>query len=111
MQSVLNHIERIKEKPHHHRKQIAYLYAGIGTAMIALVWLGASLFTGAFLIRDSSLTRSSENASITVDASQSLAGAAAALPQGAAAPAGIQIIDAATSSASAKQPERTVLPF
>lgn len=108
MRSVVRHIEKIREQPHNVRKQIAYTYAGIGTGIIAIVWLGASLATGAFLIRDSSLTREASDSGVTAGASQ-MAGAAAALPS-AAAPSVITIVDAA-STTDAKQPERTIIPF
>ncbi len=119
MQSVFHHINRAKKQSHPVRKQIAYVGAGIGTGIIALIWLATSLATDAFLIHDSSLTRGlNEDTGVTaVDANQlaglpaGQAGVAAALSSDSSAPASIKIIDAPTSSASAKQPERTVLPF
>ncbi len=116
MQSIFHHISHAKKQPHHVRKQIAYIGAGIGAGIIGLIWLGTSLATGAFLIHDSSLTRGLENQNegvTAVDTSQGLAGvgAVSALSNDSSAPASIKIIDAPTSSASAKQLERTVLPF
>ena len=112
MQSVVNHIEQLKGKPYHHRKRITYLYAGIGAGAIGLVWLIASLATGAFLIHDSLLTRdSSGEGTAVIEANQRIAGAAAALTTDAGAPAELKIIDTKPTSARTKQPEHTVMPF
>ena len=113
MHSILHHINRAKERPHHERKRIAYVGAGIGAGAIGLIWLGVSLSTGAFLIHDSSLTRGLDtNQGVTAaPTDEGVAGAAAALPGDTSGPAQIQIVDAATSSTGAAQPQQTTLPF
>ena len=54
MKILLKHIDRIKEKPHHVRKQVAFAAAGTITALIAISWVATSLATGAFALKDTS---------------------------------------------------------
>ncbi len=110
MQALFDHIARVKTKPHHVRKQVAFTYAAVGTSIITLVWLIASLATGAFAIRNAD--EGVQPSVTTVENSQGLAGAAAAFPGNAAAsaPAQIRIIDS-TNSAAKKTIEQTTLPF
>ncbi len=117
MKTIFDHIERVKAQPHHIRKQVAFVSAAAGAALIALVWLVGSITTGAFSIKGTSFASGTEqpSASVTSDtsASQNLAGAgaAAALPQSVNTPAHIQIIDATPSTANKKQAEQTTIPF
>lgn len=114
MKTILHHIERVKGKPHHIRKRIAFSIAAGGAGLVALVWLAASLGTGAFAIRGASFADAAlgESAVATgaVSDSQNLAGAAAAL-EDAAGPARIEIVDTAPTTATKKQAERTTIPF
>jgi hypothetical protein len=117
MKTIFEHIDRVKAKPHHIRKQIAFVSAAVGAGLIALVWLVGSVTTGAFSIKGSSFAANAEQGS-TVTAggdtsgNQNLAGvgAAAALPD-ASVPAHIEIIDAASATAGQKQAEQTTIPF
>lgn len=121
MKTIFDHIERIKGKPHHARKRIAFTAAASGAALIGLVWLVGNLSTGAFLIQGSTFADSVGQGSVTAvgssDGSQGLAGAAAALPAsdqnstGANEPAHIEIIDTASSTAAQPKAEQTVIPF
>lgn len=111
MKAIIDHIEKIKQKPHHHRKQIAYAYASVITAVIVFVWLSASLATGAFYIKDSSLTRNGDTQAESINSSQIAGVSAFGQDENANSQARIIIIDSASSSSKTKQPEKTVLPF
>lgn len=114
MKTVFEHIEYVRERPHHVRKQIAIAAAASGTALIALVWFIGSISTGAFSIKEnSSLASESDAAAGSISANQNLAGAgaAAALPQAADAPAHIEIVDTAPPAAGEKRAEPTTIPF
>jgi hypothetical protein len=110
MKTVFEHINHLKGKPHHIRKQIAFGAAAGTTAIIAVVWLAASLATDAFAIRGASFDER-QTPSVTTDTHSGLAGAAAALPEVSdRVPAYIEIVD--TSAAlPKKQAEQTTLPF
>jgi hypothetical protein len=118
MSRVLDHIERIKKQPHHVRKQITFGAAGLGTALIALVWLVGNLSAGRFAIQPNSFADSvNGQAVVTVDSTgqKQVAGAAEALQSGnilgTRRPAAhIQIVDTSTTTTS-KQAERTIIPF
>ena len=111
MKILLKHIDRIKEKPHHVRKQVAFAAAGTITALIAIFWVATSLATGAFALKDTSFadaTGGSAGLAASGSEAENLAGAAAAF--GAPpAPARIEIVDAASSTG--KKPEPTIIPF
>lgn len=117
MKTLFDHIDYVKGKPHHVRKRVALGAATLGSALVALVWLAGSSATGAFALHGSDFAMSTgqENVIATTSdsGSQNLAGvgAAAAVQQDAALPAHIEIIDAVSASAPAKQSEQTVLPF
>jgi hypothetical protein len=114
MRTVFEHIDHIKTKPHHIRKKVAFGAAGAVTGLVAFVWLGTSLATGAFAIQGSNFADSTGQdtpvETITEDPNDNLAGAAAALPHDNSGPARIEIVNVATTSAS-KEPERTTIPF
>ncbi len=113
MRTLADHIERIKGKPHHVRRRAAFGAAALGTALVAFAWLAASFSTGAFALHATSFAESTgqEGARAPAGAAENLAGAAAALPSDARAPARIEIIDAATSSGPAASAPQTVIPF
>ncbi|HUY05215.1 MAG TPA: hypothetical protein VMV62_00615 [Candidatus Paceibacterota bacterium] len=114
MKNLFDHIERIKGKPHHVRKQIAFGAAAGLSAFIALVWFAGSIATGAFAIRNTSFAANTaqENTVATTSASgdQGLAGAAAAV-QDANAPAHIEIVDTGAAAPAKSTPTQTILPF
>lgn len=115
MKTVFEHIENVKGKPHHVRQRVAMSAAVLGSAFIALVWLGVNSMTGAFAIQGSSFALSTEaddvaTTSAAADTS-ALAGAAAALPSTSASePAHIEIVDT-TPAPAAKKSDPTILPF
>ncbi len=115
MKTIFDHIELVKGKPHHIRKQVAFASATVGAAFIALVWLAGSLSTGVFSIQESSFagaTGQEPSAVAGEPGNQNLAGvgAASALPESVNTPAHIEIIDAASPSVK-KQAEQTTIPF
>ncbi len=114
MKNIFDHIERIKGKPHHVRKQIAFGTATAVSAFIALVWLVGSVATGAFAIQETSfaVNTAQANTVATTSASgdQGLAGAAAAV-QDANAPAHIEIVDTNPTAPAKSTPTQTILPF
>jgi hypothetical protein len=115
MKTIFEHIEYVKGKPHHIRKQVAFAAAAGITALIALVWLGASLGTGVLALKGNSFADSAKGTGTlttgTADKNAALAGAAAALPNtNQNAPAHIEIVDTSSPS-SGKKAEQTTLPF
>lgn len=114
MKTVFDHIDLVKEKPHHIRKRVAFSVAGAGTALIALVWLVGSASLGKFAIAGSSFADSVGQEGVIVTNSdgtskRNLAGAAASL-ESLAAPH-IEIVDTATSSSKKVKAEQTIIPF
>ncbi len=111
MQALFNHIERMKTKPHHVRKQVAFMYAAVGTGLIALVWFIANLSAGSFAIKNTSFADSvAQTPVVTVpEQSSGLAGAAGAASTDASAPAHIEIVN--TTPTPAPKAEPTTLPF
>lgn len=118
MKKFFEHLDRVKERPHHVRRKIAFAAAFAGTAVIALAWFAITLGTGAFAIQGSSFADSTgQGGTGTVASSDGgtsgLAGAAAALPPAPAEnkAAHIEIVDAKPATTSASRSEATVIPF
>lgn len=113
MQVILNHIETVKEKPHHIRRQVAFAVAGGLAAFIGLVWLIGSLSLGAFAIKGSTFADAAGEGSFTPseygDGTSQLAGAAAARLNSAES-ARIEIVDVPAASKKSQQ-EQTIIPF
>jgi hypothetical protein len=115
MKTIFEHIEYVKGKPHHIRKQITLLTAGGLTALVALVWFFGTLSSGAFAIQgnnfaDSTGAESPVVAGTSNSSDSGIAGAAAAISD-TNAPAHIEIVDTSTSTNSGKKVEPTVIPF
>ena len=112
MQKIAHHIARIREKPHHIRKQIAFATAAGIAGFIGLVWLVGSAVTGAFAIQASSFAAVAAADNVVATTSTSLpaglAGAAAAVDT--SGPARIEIVDT-NPVATTTPPAPTVLPF
>ncbi len=117
MKTIFDHNERVKGKPHHIRKRVAFASAAIATILIAVVWFVGSVSSGAFSIQGSSFSSiagqgGGVNSSNGAQGNQNLAGvgAASTISQSPDIPAHIEIIDA-PSTAARKQTEQTTLPF
>ncbi|MHB8860641.1 MAG: hypothetical protein ACYC48_02805 [Minisyncoccota bacterium] len=116
MKNIFDHIEHVKAKPHHIRKQVAFGVAAGTSALIGLIWLVGSFETGAFAIQGSNFAMGTgqESAVATTSASgdQGLAGVAAASAlQDASAPAHIEIVDTSSQAPQKSQSDQTILPF
>ncbi len=118
MKKIIHHVERVKGQPHHVRKQVVFGVAGSVTGLVAFIWLGTSLATGAFAIEGSNFAQSTSNTG-TVETvapgTSQLAGAAAAFEASQGEPR-IQIVDTTASSSVEAEPPRdggneTVIPF
>jgi hypothetical protein len=115
MKTIFEHIEYVKGKPHHIRKQITLAIAGGVTALIALVWFFGTLSSGAFAIQGSNFADSTGAEPAVVAGTNNpsdsgIAGAAAAIPDK-NAPAHIEIINSSPATSSEKKVEPTVIPF
>jgi hypothetical protein len=115
MKTIFEHIEYVKGKPHHIRKQITLAIAGGLTALIALVWFFGTLSSGAFAIQGSTFAESTgaEPAvatGVNNSSDNGIAGAAAALPEN-GTQAHIEIINSSPATSSEKKVEQTVIPF
>lgn len=114
MRRVFDHIERVKEKPHHVRRGIAFGSAGLIAAVIGLTWFSVSFSSGAFAIQGSSFADATQGSdTVTTQGSQdtSLLGAAAAA-DAESGPARIEVVNAATSSTATSAPsDKRVIPF
>jgi 3-hydroxy-3-methylglutaryl CoA synthase len=116
MKTVFEHIEHIKGKPHHIRKQVAFAVAAGTSGLIAFVWLAANLATGSFAIQGSdfamSASRGDTIATTTSAVAEGLAGVgAAAFLQKENAPAHVEIVDTSVAQPAKTQPEQTTIPF
>lgn len=113
MISLASHIERVKGKPHHIRRQVAFAVAAVGATLIALVWATISIATNSFAIQGSNFAESTGQVPAVAtgsNANAGLAGAAGAAA-GQSEAAGIEIIDTGTSSTLKPASEPTVIPF
>ncbi len=110
--TVFDHIERLRGKPHHVRKQIAYGGAFAISAVIGILWFGVSLASGSFALHPTSFAEATAGRATVAETGGGgegvLAGAAASLSGAAPAPA-IEVVDVAPAPAPA--PEATVIPF
>ncbi|MDP2654958.1 MAG: hypothetical protein Q8P17_00085 [bacterium] len=114
MKTIFEHINRVKSKPHHIRRRVAFSAAAVGTAVIALVWLVGSLGTGAFALKSSSFADNAGEETIVSENgdSKDLSGVAAVLQSAPASePARIEIVDSAKPESSSNKTEQTVIPF
>jgi len=120
MKTIFEHIETAKGKPHHIRKRIVFTAAGVGTALVALIWFAGTVSSNAFAIQGSNFADSTGQESVITTSPDSgsqkgLAGAAAALqdsrPPAGGAPAHIEIVDTSPATSTKKQAEQTTIPF
>lgn len=114
MKTIFDHIEHVKGKPHHVRRQVAFATAGGGAALVALVWLVGNLALGTFAIKSTSFAEATEGVSVVAAndsaAGGNFAGVASVFPD-VSAPARIEIVDTASSSGASGRAERTTIPF
>ncbi len=119
MRTLFAHIDRIKQKPHDVRRQIALASAFALTALVAAVWFVAVVSTGTFAIQGASFAdganRQAELVASPSASDSSLLGAASAAFGYDSSPARIEIVSSETSSTLSEnkdqQAEQTVIPF
>ena len=116
MKTIFDHIDTVKAQPHHIREKVAFGVAGAAAGIVALAWFFGVFATGTFAIADTSFAQSSGVGGAAVaavapqDTNYGVAGAAAAIPSSAEAPAGIEIVDAPAKTTPAAS-DRTYIPF
>jgi hypothetical protein len=122
---MLQHIERLRNKPEHVRKNIALGTAGALAALVFLGWGAATVAGGTLALGSNSLTPDATAplaaaAAQTSSSFSNLVGAVGAAPDGTSGTdtVGLQIVDNGTSStigsktaATTSAPEQTVIPF
>lgn len=116
MKTLAHHIEHVRGRPPHVRKQITFALALGVTALIALLWLVISLETGAFYIQGTSFADAGNAAATTASApsNTSLLGSAISAFSGTTTPAQLQVVNPTpTASAPQENPSQTqtVIPF
>lgn len=109
MQVLFDSIEHVKTKPHHVRRQVAFVVAGGVAGLIGLVWLVGSLSMGTFALKPNSFADVGTQPGVYSDISSSqVAGVAAANASDEQEDA-IVVVDA--PKPSSKGAEQTVIPF
>lgn len=116
MKTISQHLARVQQQPHHLRQKTMFAAAGIGTAIIALVWFIGSLATGAFAIQTGPIANEFTGATSTSNQqakipANSVAGAASAFSNTNNTPAHIEIVNTTPASSSTPQAEPTTIPF
>ena len=107
---LTRHLDLVREQPEPIKRQIALNAAGALTIVIALIWLGVSLGTGAFALGKTPFGGvAADTKAPTV--SETVAGAAAALTTNKAAHIEIVTVGESSSLSDTKTDEPTILPF
>lgn len=117
MRTLGEHLDRVREQPHHVRRRFALGSAGALTALIGVVWLGASLATGAFALKGSNFAEvtGAETAEVAAEgqgAAPGVAAAAAAAPK--SERAHVEVVPSDTGMPSKPPPPPpgpTIIPF
>lgn len=108
---MIDFIERLRAKPEHVRKHIAFFAASSITGLVALMWFGAFVSSGA-LSRSAPSQTNAVTAAFTEHEGASLLGAIGALTT--REDGSIQVVETtASSTAGSKEApeERTTIPF
>ncbi len=121
---IIDHIDRLREKPEHVRHRIAVLTAAGITGIVAVTWMGAlassgtlALKTGATPENGSGTGEVTKTISESTSAFSNLMGAAGAAFNATSTEAALQIIETRTSSTldakvgPANATNKTVIPF
>lgn len=117
---IIEHIDRLREKPEHVRHRIAVLTAASITGLVAVTWMGALASSGTLALKATETAPDKEmSESITESTSTftNLMGAAGAAFNATSTEAALQIIETRTSStldarvAPANATNKTVIPF
>ena len=117
---IIEHIDRLREKPEHVRHRIAVLTAAGITGLVAVTWMGALATSETFALKTTETapeTEMSESISESTSAFSNLMGAAGAAFSGTSSVAALDIVETRTSStldtkvAPANNTNKTVIPF
>jgi len=122
---IIEHIDRLREKPEHVRHRIAVLTAAGITGLVAVTWMGALATSGALALKTDAETEtrtgSGDDMAVALNESTSafsnLMGAAGAAFGATSTEAALQIIETRTSSTldtnvgPANNTNKTVIPF
>jgi hypothetical protein len=110
MKVILHHINKVKEKPHHVRRQVAFSAALVVTGAIALVWFALLASSGTFALGDANFADSVT--ATTPEVVEPTPAGLAAVASGVepSEPAHIEIVDS-ESKRQTKQAEPTIVPF
>jgi len=113
---MLHHIHRLKSKPEHVRKNIAFVSAGALTALVALGWMAATVAGGTLALAPTPLDQGNA-AALTNAASQTsssfsqLLGAVGAATSATSSAPALHIVDSVPETAATPAAQKTVIPF
>lgn len=95
-----DHLDRLRTKPHHVRRRIAFVTSLGITGFVALGWMGAMATSGSLALATPSITEEETGLSLTETKSNfsELMGAAGAALTASSAPARITVVDGTVSS-------------
>lgn len=117
---IIEHIDRLREKPEHVRHRIAVLTAAGISGLVAVTWMGALATSGSLALKATEIAPSTEVAASISDSASSfsnLMGAAGAAFNPSSSEAELDIVETRTSStldaqvAPANNTHKTVIPF
>lgn len=117
---IIEHIDRLREKPEHVRHRIAVLTAAGITGLVAVTWMGALASSGTLALKSTETqpdTEVSKSISESTSAFSNLMGAAGAAFNATSTQAALDIIETRTSSTldaqvqPANATNKTVIPF
>ena len=117
---IIEHIDRLREKPEHVRHRIAVLTAAGITGLVAVTWMGALATSGSLALKAPETapdTEMSESLNESTSSFTNLMGAADAAFNPSSSQAELDIIETRTSStldtkvAPANATHKTVIPF
>lgn len=122
---IIQHVERLREKPEHVRHAIAMGVAFVFTGLVAVTWMTAMATSGTLALKPSTETgegagtgdAATEAVAQSASAFSSLMGAAGAALGATSTEAALRVIETRTSSTLDKQAKpandtyKTVIPF
>lgn len=121
---IIEHIDRLREKPEHVRHRIAVLTAAGITGLVAVTWMGALAASGTLALNTNEVAEGgsgagevSEAITESTSAFSNLMGAAGAAFNATSTEAALEIIETRTSSTidakaqPANNTNKTVIPF
>lgn len=121
MAAVSEHLERLRAKPHHVRRQIAFGTSLVVTALVAVGWMGALLSSPKLAIErtptDGEEVNFQESLTETRSNFSDLVGAAGAALGATSSPTKIEVVDTKTSTTmdvkrdNYNNTRETVIPF